>query len=255
MRLLKMTSEEIASLTGESHDILLRDIAGVEGMWRAVFGAEFERSESGGYLLNKEETLYATVNYSNRIRAKIVEAWRKFEDKKAYTIPSDYESALEQLLDQVKANRMSKLMDKVIAEVDAKKKAAEEINEVFPVEPEVVEEDKPARVVLKEGVSKYREDILKRKNCRYSTREIASEYNLSAQALNNKLKALGIIYKPNGAQAWKLCVEYQGKGYVEAISTGHKDYMISPKWTPMGRAFIYDILKENGILPWKEKGV
>ena len=139
MRLLKMTSEEIASLTGESHDILLRDIAGVEGMWRAVFGAEFERSESGGYLLNKEETLYATVNYSNRIRAKIIETWRKFEDEKAYTLPSDYESALEQLLDQVKANRMSKLMDKVIAEVDAKKKPAEEINEVFPVEPEVIE--------------------------------------------------------------------------------------------------------------------
>ena len=169
MRLLKMTSEEIASLTGESHDILLRDIAGVEGMWRAIFGAEFERYENG-YLLNKEETLYATVNYSNRIRAKIIETWRKFEDEKAYTLPSDYESALEQLLDQVKANRMSKLMDKVIAEVDAKKKATEEINEVFPVEPEVIEEDKPAKVVLKEGVSKYREDILKRKNCRYSTR-------------------------------------------------------------------------------------
>ena len=253
MRLLKMTSEEIASLTGESHDILLRDIAGVEGMWRAVFGAEFERSESGGYLLNKEETLYATVNYSNRIRAKIIETWRKFEDEKAYTLPSDYESALEQLLDQVKANRMSKLADKVLGEM--RKEITDDINDLFPVESEVVEEDKPARVVLKEGVSKYREDILKRKNCRYSTREIASEYNLSAQALNNKLKALGIIYKPNGAQAWKLCVEYQGKGYVEVIPTGHKDYMISPKWTPMGRAFIYDVLKENGILPWKEKGI
>lgn len=116
MKLLKITSEELASLTGESHDILLRDIAGVEGMWRAVFGAEFERYENG-YLLNKEETLYATVNYSNRIRAKIIEAWRKFEDEKAYTLPSDYESALEQLLDQVKANRMSKLADKVLGEM------------------------------------------------------------------------------------------------------------------------------------------
>ena len=35
MRLLKITSEELASLTGESHDILLRDIAGVEGNRRA----------------------------------------------------------------------------------------------------------------------------------------------------------------------------------------------------------------------------
>lgn len=150
MRLLKITSEELASLTGESHDILLRDIAGVEGMWRAVFGAEFERYENG-YLLNKEETLYATVNYSNRIRAKIIEAWRKFEDEKAYTLPSDYESALEQLLDQVKANRMSKLMDKVIAEVDAKNKTAEEINEVFPVEPLIVKEDLPPKNCSKRG--------------------------------------------------------------------------------------------------------
>ena len=254
MRLLKMTSEEIAGLTGESHDILLRDIAGVEGMWKAIIGAEFERSESGGYLLNKEETLYAMVNYSNRIRARIIEAWRKFEDEKAYTIPSDYESALEQLLDQVKANRMSKLVDKVIREVDEEKKAIDEINEVFPVEPLIVKEDIPAKIVLKEGVSRYREDILKRKNCRYSTTDIAREYNISAQALNSKLKALGIIYKPNGAQAWRLCVEYNGKGYVEVIPTGRKDYMISLKWTPMGRAFIYDKLKENGVLPWKEKG-
>ena len=254
MRLLKMTSEEIAGLTGESHDILLRDIAGVEGMWKAIIGAEFERSESGGYLLNKEETLYATVNYSNRIRARIIEAWRKFEDEKAYTIPSDYESALEQLLDQVKANRMSKLADKVIGEMEERKKAEEEINDLFPVEPMIVKEDLPPRIKLREP-SSYREGILRNKTARYSTTDIAREYNMSAQALNKKLRAIGIIYKHNGAQAWKLCVEYQGKGYVEVIPTGHKDHMIDPKWTPMGRAFIYDVLKENGVLPWKEKGV
>ena len=58
---------------------------------------------------------------------------------------------------------------------------------------------------------------------------------------------------------WILYSEFMGKGYVHSrtISFNHADGRPDTKmyseWTQRGRLFLYDVLKEAGILPLIER--
>lgn len=86
---------------------------------------------------------------------------------------------------------------------------------------------------------------------------IANDYGLSAIALNRKLHELGVQYKQG--RDWLLYSEYRGKGYTHSktIHFFHKDgtpdTTMNMEWTQKGRLFLYNLLKENGILPEIEK--
>lgn len=87
--------------------------------------------------------------------------------------------------------------------------------------------------------------------------QIAKDYGMSGQMMNQKLKELKVQYKQNGQ--WLLYAPYQGKGYThsktqEIIRTdGRRDVVMSTMWTQEGRLFIYNILKKNGIVPMIEQ--
>lgn len=87
--------------------------------------------------------------------------------------------------------------------------------------------------------------------------QIAKDYGMSGQMMNQKLKELKVQYKQNGQ--WLLYAPYQGKGYThsktqEIIRTdGRRDVVMSTMWTQEGRLFIYNILKKNGIVPTIEQ--
>lgn len=104
----------------------------------------------------------------------------------------------------------------------------------------------------------YTDLILKSKSIVAIT-QIAKDYGMSAQEMNNKLHELKVQYLVG--KQWILYAKYQAKGYThsETIPIKHKDgradvNMIT-KWTQKGRLFIYDLLKENGILPMIEREV
>ena len=86
---------------------------------------------------------------------------------------------------------------------------------------------------------------------------IANDYGLSAIALNRKLHELGVQYKQG--RDWLLYSEYRGKGYTHSktIHFFHKDgtpdTTMNMEWTQKGRLFLYNLLKENGILPEIER--
>ena len=87
--------------------------------------------------------------------------------------------------------------------------------------------------------------------------QIAKDYGMSGQQFNKILHELGVQYSQSGQ--WLLYSKYHDKAYThsETIpitrSNGKSDVKMNTKWTQKGRLFLYDLLKENGILPMIER--
>lgn len=90
-----------------------------------------------------------------------------------------------------------------------------------------------------------------------TTTQIAQDYGMSANKFNQILKQVGIQRKVNGQ--WILYTKYQGKGYIASRTFDYvgKDNKVHSKittvWTQLGRRFIYEKLKDNGIYPLIEQ--
>ena len=86
---------------------------------------------------------------------------------------------------------------------------------------------------------------------------IAKDYGMSGEKMNEKLHELGIQYKQSNQ--WFLYKEYHNNGYThsETIDLTHKNgtnfVKMNTKWTQKGRLFLYNKLKDNGIVPMIEK--
>ncbi len=87
--------------------------------------------------------------------------------------------------------------------------------------------------------------------------QIAKDYGMSGTKLNEILHHLGVQYKQSNQ--WLLYSKHHCKGYThsETIPFKHRDgrtdVKMNTKWTQKGRLFLYELLKENGILPTIEK--
>lgn len=96
-------------------------------------------------------------------------------------------------------------------------------------------------------------DLVLQNKSLLSVTKIAKDYGMSARALNKLLHKLGVQYKQG--DIWLLYAKYQDKGYTQtstyALDEQHSK--VSTKWTQKGRIFLYNLLKENDILPMIEK--
>lgn len=96
-------------------------------------------------------------------------------------------------------------------------------------------------------------------NCKdlMSVTKIAKDYGKSAIWLNEKLRELGVQFKQG--DIWLLYQKYAEKGYTSTKtheylgSDGANHAKVTTCWTQKGRLFIYELLKENGILPLVER--
>lgn len=90
-----------------------------------------------------------------------------------------------------------------------------------------------------------------------TTTQIAQDYGMSAVALNRKLAEMRVQHKVNGQ--WILYATHQAKGYVHSrtLNLTHRDgrpyTCMMTEWTQRGRLFLYDALKEVGVLPVIER--
>lgn len=85
---------------------------------------------------------------------------------------------------------------------------------------------------------------------------IAKDYDMSACEMNQTLHHLGVQYKMK-CGTWVLYQEHVGNGYTRSKTfvCDEKSFSSSVHtyWTQKGRKFIYEILRENGILPLCER--
>lgn len=87
---------------------------------------------------------------------------------------------------------------------------------------------------------------------------IAKDYGWSAKRLNHYLHDKGIQYK-QGGKIWLLYQKYAERGYAQTKTqsypgqNGEIHAKVHTYWTQQGRLFIYDLLKQDGILPLVER--
>lgn len=82
---------------------------------------------------------------------------------------------------------------------------------------------------------------------------IAKDYGKSAEWMNKKLHQLGVQFKQS--RVWLLYQKYADKGYTQTKTQnypktdGTQGVKIHMYWSQKGRLFLYNLLKNNGIMP------
>lgn len=115
-----------------------------------------------------------------------------------------------------------------------------------------VQEDKIVQMLPKVS---YVDQIL-RSPCTVEVTTIAQDYGMTARAFNRLLYSLKIQHRVG--KRWILYNPHLGKGYVQSAtdpmrnSRQGRTYTYT-RWTQRGRLFLYDTLKQNGILPLIEQ--
>lgn len=81
---------------------------------------------------------------------------------------------------------------------------------------------------------------------------IAKDYGMSAAAFNTLLYDLGVQYPMGGT--WVLYQKYAGNSYTKTRTyhVGEYTSALHTSWTQKGRLFLYEFLKDFGILPVME---
>lgn len=84
--------------------------------------------------------------------------------------------------------------------------------------------------------------------------QIAKDYGMSAVKFNTLLHDLGIQYKASDGQ-WVLYQIYANECYTQSVTSydSKGNSHMYTRWTQKGRLFLYNKLKDNGILPRRDE--
>ncbi|MGX4645685.1 phage antirepressor KilAC domain-containing protein [Holzapfeliella sp. JNUCC 80] len=92
-------------------------------------------------------------------------------------------------------------------------------------------------------------DLILQNKSLLSVTQIAKDYGMSAKKLNSLLNEFKVQFKQG--KTWILYAKYQDKGYTQTATYAVDSEYSKPltKWTQKGRLFLYDLLKNHGIVP------
>ena len=198
-----------------------------------------------------EPGLYSLVLSSRKPEAKAFKRWITHEvipDIRQYGM-----YATSDFLDKALGNPDNWI--RMLTEYSAVKKENETLK-LKTVEQKEVIESQNNQITLMKPKASYYDLVLQTKNAVNIT-TIAKDYGLSAVTLNKKLHDYGVQYKQGGT--WLLYQQYADMGYTKTRTgvytnkAGEEYASVHTQWTQKGRMFIYEILKEHGILPKMEE--
>lgn len=247
----RMTSLQIAEITGRRHTDVMRAIRNMEPAWEKVSERKFAlaeyQDEQGKprpcYSLNKEECLYIATKFNDEARAKLIKRWKELEEQhQKPSVPQNYLEALKSLVKAEEEKQQLALENKqkdetIITISKANVELGNKITEMLP------------------KVSYY--DRILQSNATMTITQIAQDYGMSAIAMNKELESMRIQHKERGQ--WILYAQFLKGGYVHSRAVdiirrdGRHDVKYNTEWTTKGRIFLYEALKGKGILPLIEQ--
>lgn len=236
---LVVSSRVVAEEIGRQHQHVRRDLEKIlmsPNVDALIFESEYKDSRGRNqkeYLLTKDGfTLYMfNIQGHNDFKMNYINKFNQMEGElKSNTpkLPTTYKEALLELVAKEEENEQLRLETEI---------SKQRINELKPK-------------------ASYYDKILQNKSL-VTIGQIAKDYGMSAQSLNKLLHDLKIQYKQSGQ--WLLYSKYHSKGLTHSDTTEieHKDGSTSvrmhTKWTQKGRLFLYDLLKQNEVLPMIER--
>lgn len=251
----RMTSLQIAEITGKPHNDVMKAIRKMEPAWERVQEGKFSlmqeevETNNGGhkmrpyYSLNKEECLYIATKFNDEARAKLIKRWKELEEQhQKPSVPQNYLEALKSLIKAEEEKQQLALENKqkdetIITISKANVELGNKITEMLP------------------KVSYY--DRILQSNATMTITQIAQDYGMSAIAMNKELESMRIQHKERGQ--WILYAQFLKGGYVHSRAVdiirrdGRHDVKYNTEWTTKGRLFLYEALKGKGILPLIEQ--
>lgn len=250
----RMTSLQIAEITGKPHNDVMKAIRKMEPAWQKVQGGNFSlmqeevETNNGGhkmrpyYSLNKEECLYIATKFNDEARAKLIKRWKELEEQSKPSVPQNYLEALKSLVksEEEKQQLASQNKRQQATILTIRKENMELGNKITEMLPKV----------------SYYDQILQ-SNATMTVTQIAQDYGMSAIKLNLLLSDMKIQHKVRGQ--WILYGQFLTGGYVHSRaidiirSDGRHDVKYNTEWTTKGRIFLYEALKAKGVLPLIEQ--
>lgn len=235
---VKMTSLDISTITGKMHADVMKDIrkeikALGEEIAQGIFplGSYKDKNNQDRpcYKFGRDGAMQLALKYDAKTRYKVIKRIDELESgsKPSYMIEDPVKRA-EQWIEEQKDKQF-------LLESNSKKD-------------QIIGKLKPK--------ADYTDVILRNKTL-VTVTQIAKDYGMSGQALNNLLHELGVQYKQSGQ--WLLYSNYHNKGYTHSETIdfvrkdGRKDVKLNTKWTQRGRLFLYDLLKEISVIPSIER--
>ncbi len=213
----RMTSLEIAQLSGKQHKDVLKAIRNMESAWEKVNGRNFAlvdyKDQKGElrpcYLLSKTECLYIATKFNDEARAKLVIRWQELEEER-------------------------------LMEIQQPKQKIQEIR-LLACDEEVLDE---ADDILGEELEKLNRES---RFC-YTPTEIGKVFGMDGRDLNSFLSDQKIIRWARGQ--WQLTQKYLHReltanrySYVHGRD-GRRKLVSRLVWTEKGREFIMDMIKK-----------
>lgn len=227
------TSRNVANNFEKRHDNIIRDIEKLlkedplnfEEMFKEGAEPDSYGRDQKVYYMNRDGFSFLVMGFTgkkaNKFKLAYIDQFNEMERQLQNQLPRTYKEALLQLVEQVEHNEQLELENK-----EMKPKA-----DYFDL------------YIANKGVM--------------TIGVIAENYGMSARAMNNLLHELGVQYKQG--DTWRLYAKHKKEGYAHIESFDYKDstgkLQVNPhlKWHPKGHHFIYELLKDNGILPLIER--
>ena len=241
-----LDSREVAEMTGKQHKNLLADIRGYvnELGELKIQPTDFFQESTYRTTQNKEMPCYLVTKKGcefiahkltgikgTEFTAKYINRFHEMEEVIQNHVPQGQELIALAVLEA------NKLLEEQRVQIGL---LQTEVN----VKDQIIGELKPR--------ADYTDKILKNTGLVTMT-QIAKDYGMTGQAMNKLLHDLGVQYKQSGQ--WLLYSKYHGMGYTHSEtvdivrSDGRPDVKMNTKWTQKGRLFLYNLLKENGVVP------
>ena len=209
----RMTSLEIAEVTGKQHKNVMQAIRNMETAWENVNGLKFQlvdyRDKKGElrpcYSLTKTECLYIATKFNDEARAKLVLRWEELEKKN--------------LLQAMGCSTGLELTISDLQQLAAK--------------------------------ADYCDEVLLSVNC-MTTTQVAKEMGMTGPELYRLLLGLGVAYWQSGQYMLYAQYARDGlarsRSYLRRMPSGTSRTEIYLVWTQKGRKFLHSLFRNTQIM-------